>query len=181
MHRNLLFVVVAIILLTNVVEITAVSSSATNEVEVIGSSFKNSIAVNGTAVIGFLLQSKTAVSNVVISYVDQLERLVNETMSLVDGNATYGWWKATIIPKVWEEKVGGETRYYIVASTIELYVFLPHAVNEIAIPEGLLGYWSIQMDKASFSHLNILSALILVGVFSGIGVTVVLKQKRQKK
>jgi len=181
LYRKLFLVIVAIALLANVVKVTAASSSADNEIEVIGSRFKNSIAVNGTAVIGFLLQSKTAVSNVVVSYVGQQERLVDETMSLVEENATYGLWEATIIPKVWEEKVGGETRHYIDATTMKLYVFLPHAVNEIAIPEGLLGYWSVHEEKVFSSFVNIGFFLILCGVFSVIGVTVALKQKRQKK
>jgi len=181
LYRKLFFVIVAIALLANVVKVTAASSNADNEIEVMGSRFKNSIAVNGTAVIGFLLQPKTAVSNVVISYVGQQERLVNETMSLVEGNATYGWWEATIIPKVWEEKVGGETRYHVDAATMKLYVFLPHAVNEIAISESLLGYWSVHDEKVLFSFVNIGFFLILCGVFSVIGATVALKQKRQKK
>ena len=181
LYRKLLFVIVAIVLLANVVKITVAFSNADNEIEVIGSSFKNSITVNGTAVIGFLLQSETAVSNVVFSYVDQQERLINETMNLIEGNATYGWWKSTIIPKVLEEKVGEETRYHIDATKMKLYVFLPHAVNEIAISESLLGYWSVQAEKVLFSFVNIGFFLILGGVFSVIGVTVALKQKRQKK
>lgn len=183
LYRKFFCVIVAIVLLTNVVKVETASSNADGEIEVIGSSFKNSIAVDGTAVIGFLLQSKTAVLNVVVSYVDQQERLVNETMSLVEGNATYSWWKASIIPKVWEEKVGGETRYYIDAATMKLYVFLPHAVNEIAISESHLGYWSVKKEKFVFSFPlpNIRFFLILGGVFSVIGVTIALKQKRQKK
>jgi len=184
MRKRTIFGIVMLLLallMSSMSVVTVASSNADNEIEVIGSRFKNSIAVNGTAVIGFLLQFKTAVSNVVVSYVGQQERLVNETMSLVEGNATYGWWEATIIPKVWEEKVGGETRYHIDASTMKLYVFLPHAVNEIAISESLLGYWSVHEEKVLFSFVNIGFFLILCGVFSVIGVTVALKQKRQKK
>jgi len=178
LYRNLLFIVVAIALLTNVVGITAVSSNATNEVEVIGSSFKNSIAVNGTAVIGFLLKSKTVVLNVVVSYVDQQKMLVNGTMRLVEGNATYGWWKATIIPNVWEEKVDEETRYYIDSATIKLYVFLRHAVDEIAISESLLGYWSVKEE--SFPTTSVFVYPILGLVLAGVGATVALRARNRK-
>lgn len=182
MYRKRLFVIVAIALLANAVKIVVAPSNADNEIEVIGSRFKNSIAIDGTAVIGFLLQSETAVLNVVVSYVDQHESLVNETMSFAEGNATYCWWEATIIPEVWEEKVNGETRYYIDAATMKLYVFLSYVVKEVAISEGLLGYWSVQEEVFfSSSLVNIGFFLTLGGVFSVVGATVALKQKRQKK
>ena len=180
MHKKFLFVIVSIVLLTNVVMIAGGSSSTNNEIELIGSRFRNSIDVNGTAVIGFLLQSEGTVSNVVVSYVSQQERLVNETMSLVEGNGTYGWWEATIIPKVWTEEVEGTLTKHIEA--VKLYVSLPHVVTELTVPQSFLGVWSTQEEKGIMSVFSVPSVLLLIiGVLSVTGVTVALKQNRQGK
>ena len=180
MHKKFLFVIVSIVLLTNVVMIAGGSSSTNNEIELIGSRFRNSIDVNGTAVIGFLLQSEGTVSNVVVSYVSQQERLVNETMSLVEGNGTYGWWEATIIPKVWTEEVEGTLTKHIEA--VKLYVSLPHVVTELTVPQSFLGVWSTKEEKGIMSVFSVPSVLLLIiGVLSVTGVTVALKQNRQGK
>ncbi|UCE16870.1 MAG: hypothetical protein JSV12_04510 [Candidatus Bathyarchaeota archaeon] len=177
MHK-FLFVIISIILLANVALIAGGASSTYDEIELIGSSFRNSIDVNGTAVIGFLLQSEGIVSNVVVSYLGLQERLVNETMSLVKGNGTYGWWETTIIPKVWTEKVDGELRNHIEA--MKLYVTLPHVVMELAVPQGPT--WSTREQKVIISVLSVPSVLLLIGsILSVTGVTIALKQNRQGK
>jgi len=184
LHKKFLFVIVSIVLLTNVAMIAGGSSSINNEIELIGSRFRNSIDVNGTAVIGFLLQSEGTVSNVVVSYVSQQvsqqERLVNETMSLVEGNGTYGWWEATIIPKVWTEEVEGTLTKHIEA--VKLYVSLPHVVTELTVPQSFLGVWSTKQEKGIMSVFSVPSVLLLIiGALSVTGVTVALKQNRQGK
>jgi hypothetical protein len=178
--HKFLFVIISFILLANAALIAGGASSTYDEIELIGSSFSNSIDVNGTAVIGFLLQSEETISNVVVSYLGLQERLVNETMSLVEGNETYGWWKTTIIPKVWTEKVDGELINHIDA--VKLYVTLPHVVMKFAVPKSFLGTWSIKEQKAIIPVFSVPSVLLLIiGVLSVTGVTVALKQNRQGK
>lgn len=180
LHKKFLFVIVSIVLLTNVAMIAGGPSSTNNEIELIGSRFRNSIDINGTAVIGFLFKSEGTVSNVVVSYVSQQERLVNETMSLVEGNGTYGWWEATIIPKVWTEEVEGTLTKHIEA--VKLYVSLPHVVTELAAPQSFLGVWSTKQEKGIMAVFSVPSVLLLIiGVLSVTGVTVALKQNRQGK
>lgn len=179
MHRKLLPGLVLIALLANVVMITAASFDTSNGIKVIGCSVKDHRAINGTTVISFLLQSEVAISSVFVSYVDQQERWANATMSLVEGNANYGWWEATINPKVWEEKVDGETRCNI--HTPKLYVFLPHAVIELAIPQSFLPLCSIREEKVTFHLSEKIMTFLALGGISVIGVTIALKRYRCKE
>jgi hypothetical protein len=177
MYRNVLIVLVTVVLLVNAIAL-APALPDNKEIEIVGCHIKDYMAVNGTIVIGLLLRSDVVISGVVVSYVNRYEKQVKATMNLIEGDANEGWWEATITPKLMTETANSETRYRI--DTMQLFVFLPSGVIELAIPQSLLSSWSTEKEQVTLaSPVATISLLILV--VSCIGITLALKQNHRER
>ncbi|MEM2995124.1 MAG: hypothetical protein QXI91_03795 [Candidatus Bathyarchaeia archaeon] len=156
------------------------TANASNNVEIIGFHIKDFTVVNGTAKVSFGIKSETPVENVVLSYINYEEKLVNATLSLTEGDANDGWWSATIKPKVFEEKEGNEVTTSIKAE--KLYVFLTN--NEVV--EETIGPL-ILMKKTVETRIAIvfpwLLGIIEIAVATGLvfGLAVLKKRKNKEK
>lgn len=179
MHKSLL-ILLFIASLPYMVMFYVAPVSSDSEVRVAGFSFQDSIDINGPVVVKFQLIAKEPITSVVLSYVDINEKWVNTTMSLTEGDAENGWWEATILLRIHEEKTEMTLRY--IPNPMQLYVTLPNKMIELEIPQEYFPMTTFQSGNALLSMLPMLLPFLLtIGGFSAIVIVIVSKRRSIKK
>ena len=132
--------VVAVALATLVLPRCAVADSGP---ELIGSSTEDYAVLDGTFVVKVWLRSAVPISEVVLCYVDQEGTPADAAMSLVQGDATDGWWQTTVKPYVWIEEGRGWSERHVDYDAMTVRVFLP---EEVVVFDRSIAAWHVRRE-----------------------------------
>jgi hypothetical protein len=160
---------------------TFVFASQDVSVTIIGCNIKDYRVINGTMAVTFLLRSDVDIQRVIFRYKNEEGLLTNVTMSLIEGDRSYGWWEANPIRPRILERVNSEIKYHIDASTMLLYVFISDTVYEVSIPQNILPQSGLSTERIRVSPEFHQEALLASSVTLLIALGVVVKRVRRSR
>lgn len=134
------------------------------------------IGSNKTIVIKVELEAHAPILSVMLSYFDIHGNLVNATMSLIECNVENSWWRATIQPRLYEEKNKAMTINYV--DPMKLYVTQPQGTLQI---ELCLPSWGFQTGTMPMILPTHSLELLTASAFTVLGVTIMQQYFTRKR
>ncbi|MBE0430834.1 MAG: hypothetical protein IBX67_03295 [Dehalococcoidia bacterium] len=158
------------------------SAVADSRVEFCGSSTEDYTVPDGTFVVRVWLKSVVPISEVVMCYLDQEGNAAEATMSLVEGDATDGWWEATVWPYVWIEEGFGWCERYVDTDSMTVRVFLP---GEVVAFHRSIAAWHVRREitlaVGGTALPIVLGSAAMVAIASVKGMRIIQERRRRRR